>query len=102
MTELPPEITLENLLYRPEQVSDWWLGSGPAYFPAPMVVEFLLRHAGRTNDLVSIVMANGMCRTWARSSLLDQLGGGFHRYVHAAQSNGPLIPHFEKRGNEGP
>jgi len=41
-------------------------------------------------------MAEGLCGAMARSSLYDQAGGGFHRYVLTAQPGGALVPHFEK------
>ncbi|MFJ6819307.1 thioredoxin domain-containing protein [Streptomyces niveus] len=73
-----------------------WLGGGDTRFPASMVIEFLLRHHARTESEGALEMAEGMCDAMARSSLFDQLGGGFHRYVLRQQSNGTLVPHFEK------
>ncbi|MFK0175848.1 thioredoxin domain-containing protein [Streptomyces xanthochromogenes] len=73
-----------------------WLGGGDTRFPAAMVVEFLLRHHTRTGSEAALEMAEGMCEAMARSSLYDQLGGGFHRYVLRPRPGGTLVPHFEK------
>ncbi|WP_424861880.1 thioredoxin domain-containing protein [Streptomyces sp. MMS24-I29] len=72
-----------------------WFG-GDTKFPAGMVVEFLLRHHARTESRGALDMAEGLCRAMAGSSLFDQLGGGFHRYVLRQRPGGPLVPHFEK------
>ncbi|MFG3286984.1 thioredoxin domain-containing protein [Streptomyces sp. NPDC048111] len=73
-----------------------WLGSGDTKFPPGMVIEFLLRHHVRTGSEAALEMADGMCEAMARSSLYDQLGGGFHRYVLRPRPGGTLVPHFEK------
>ncbi|MFD5816807.1 thioredoxin domain-containing protein [Streptomyces sp. NPDC127038] len=73
-----------------------WLGTGDTRFPPSMVIEFLLRHHARTQSEGALEMAEGICDAMARSSLFDQLGGGFHRYVLRARPNGSLVPHFEK------
>ncbi|WP_406838670.1 thioredoxin domain-containing protein [Streptomyces sp. AHU1] len=73
-----------------------WLGGGDTKFPPSMVIEFLLRHHARTQSEAALEMAEGICDAMARSSLFDQLGGGFHRYVLRQRPGGPLIPHFEK------
>ncbi|MEU2583351.1 thioredoxin domain-containing protein [Streptomyces avermitilis] len=73
-----------------------WLGGGDTKFPPSMVIEFLLRHHARTESDGALEMAGGLGEAMARSSLFDQLGGGFHRYVLRQRSNGPLVPHFEK------
>ncbi|MFF3733845.1 thioredoxin domain-containing protein [Streptomyces sp. NPDC002476] len=72
-----------------------WFG-GDTKFPAGMVVEFLLRHHARTESQGALDMAVGLCRAMAGSSLFDQVGGGFHRYVLRQRPGGPLVPHFEK------
>ncbi|MEU3215463.1 thioredoxin domain-containing protein [Streptomyces sp. NPDC006971] len=72
-----------------------WFG-GDTKFPAGMVVEFLLRHHARTQSRGALDMAEGLCRAMAGSSLFDQAGGGFHRYVLRQRPGGPLVPHFEK------
>ncbi|MEU0631557.1 thioredoxin domain-containing protein [Streptomyces sp. NPDC005989] len=73
-----------------------WLGSGDTRFPPSMVIEFLLRHHARTESEGALEMAEGLCAAMARSSLFDQLGGGFHRYVLRQRPGGALVPHFEK------
>ncbi len=68
-------------------------GTAPK-FPPSMVLEFLLRHAGRARRLRR---ASGMLdRTldaMARGGLYDQLAGGFARY---SVDRGWVVPHFEK------
>ncbi|MET8029419.1 thioredoxin domain-containing protein [Streptomyces avermitilis] len=73
-----------------------WLGGGDTKFPPSMVIEFLLRHHARTESDGALEMAGGLGEAMARSSLFDQLGGGFHRYVLRQRPHGPLVPHFEK------
>ncbi|MER5559580.1 thioredoxin domain-containing protein [Streptomyces sp. NPDC002506] len=73
-----------------------WLGGGDTRFPPSMVIEFLLRHHTRTGSEAALEMAEGMCEAMARSSLYDQLGGGFHRYVLRPRPGAALVPHFEK------
>ena len=66
---------------------------GAPKFPPSMVLEFLLRHHGRTGDPVALEMASRTCEAMARGGIYDQLGGGFARYaVDAAW----VVPHFEK------
>ncbi|MFF8915383.1 thioredoxin domain-containing protein [Streptomyces sp. NPDC015032] len=76
-----------------DPASGWF--AGDTRFPPGMVVEFLLRHWARTESEGARDMAEGLCAAMARSSLYDQVGGGFHRYV-LRRPDGPLIPHFEK------
>ncbi|MGZ9933005.1 thioredoxin domain-containing protein [Streptomyces sp. NC-S4] len=73
-----------------------WFGGGDTKFPPSMIVEFLLRHHARTGAEGAREMAEGACGAMARSSLFDQVGGGFHRYVLRQQASGVLVPHFEK------
>ncbi|MET9364934.1 thioredoxin domain-containing protein [Streptomyces sp. NPDC006632] len=73
-----------------------WLGAGDTKFPPSMVIEFLLRHHVRTGSEAALEMAEGICEAMARSSLYDQLGGGFHRYVLRPRPGATLVPHFEK------
>ncbi|QFR00021.1 thioredoxin domain-containing protein [Streptomyces phaeolivaceus] len=77
-----------------DSTSGWFKGN--TKFPPSMVVEFLLRHHARTGSVAAGEMAEGLCGAMARSSLYDQVGGGFHRYVLLARTDGPLVPHFEK------
>ncbi|MFD9452933.1 thioredoxin domain-containing protein [Streptomyces sp. NPDC059985] len=73
-----------------------WIGSGDTKFPPSMVVEFLLRHHARTGSDGAREMAEGACGAMVRSSLFDQVGGGFHRYVLRPRPGADLVPHFEK------
>ena len=62
-------------------------------FPPSMVLEFLLRHHGRTGDETALHLASVTCEAMARGGIYDQLDGGFARYaVDAAW----VVPHFEK------
>ncbi|MCQ1578984.1 thioredoxin domain-containing protein [Streptomyces parvus] len=76
-----------------DPASGWF--KGDTKFPPSMVVEFLLRHHASAGSVAALEMAEGLCGAMARSSLCDQVGGGFHRYV-LTPSNGSLVPHFEK------
>jgi len=62
-------------------------------FPAPMVLEFLLRIYLRTGDAQAREMVEHTLIRMARGGIYDHVGGGFHRYSTDAQW---LIPHFEK------
>ena len=66
---------------------------GAPKFPPSMVLEFLLRHHGRTGDDVSLAMADRTLEAMARSGMYDQVGGGFARYSVDAKW---VVPHFEK------
>jgi uncharacterized protein YyaL (SSP411 family) len=73
---------------------DTWGGFGGApKFPPSMVLEFLLRHHGRTKDQRSLDMVAISCGRMARGGMYDQLGGGFARYSVDAHW---VVPHFEK------
>ena len=74
---------------------DWQNGGfgGAPKFPPSMVLEFLLRHWGRTGSDRALQMARGSCEGMARGGMYDQLGGGFARYSVDA---GWVVPHFEK------
>ena len=62
-------------------------------FPPSLVLEFLLRHHGRTGDTSALDMVAVTCEAMARGGLYDQLAGGFARYsVDVAW----VVPHFEK------
>ncbi|HVT65780.1 MAG TPA: thioredoxin domain-containing protein [Mycobacteriales bacterium] len=66
---------------------------GAPKFPPSMVLEFLLRHAARTDSSRSLEMVTITCEAMARGGMYDQLAGGFARYsVDAAW----VVPHFEK------
>ncbi|MFE9924142.1 thioredoxin domain-containing protein [Streptomyces sp. NPDC005774] len=77
-----------------DPASGWF--KGDTKFPPSMVIEFLLRHHVRAGSVAALEMAEGLCGAMARSSLYDQVGGGFHRYVLTPGIGGPLVPHFEK------
>ncbi|MFE9819994.1 thioredoxin domain-containing protein [Streptomyces sp. NPDC005773] len=97
--ELPGEEELAQALLgltREYDPVSGWLGGGNTKFPPSMVIEFLLRHHARTKSEGALEMAEGICEAMLRSSLYDQLGGGFHRYVLRQQVDGSLVPHFEK------
>ncbi|HET7475937.1 MAG TPA: thioredoxin domain-containing protein [Dermatophilaceae bacterium] len=66
---------------------------GASKFPPSMVLEFLLRHHGRTGSPTALRLAERTCAAMARGGIYDQLAGGFARYaVDAAW----VVPHFEK------
>jgi uncharacterized protein YyaL (SSP411 family) len=67
-------------------------GSAPK-FPAPMMLELLLRAYHRAGDEELLRMVTHTCRKMAEGGMYDQLGGGFHRYSTDARW---LVPHFEK------
>ncbi|MFF7308677.1 DUF255 domain-containing protein [Streptomyces sp. NPDC008137] len=77
-----------------DPASGWFKGG--TKFPPSMVIEFLVRHHARAGSVAALEMAEGLCGGMARSSLYDQVGGGFHRYVLTPRPGGPLVPHFEK------
>jgi uncharacterized protein YyaL (SSP411 family) len=66
---------------------------GAPKFPPSMVLEFLLRHHGRTGSRDALLMAERTCEAMARGGMYDQLGGGFARYSVDADW---VVPHFEK------
>ena len=66
---------------------------GAPKFPPSMVLEFLLRHHGRTGSATALEMASATFEAMARGGMYDQIGGGFHRYAVDA---GWVVPHFEK------
>ncbi|WP_446040205.1 thioredoxin domain-containing protein [Streptomyces sp. SID1121] len=66
---------------------------GAPKFPPSMVLEFLLRHHGRTGAEGALQMAADTCEAMARGGIYDQLGGGFARYSVDREW---VVPHFEK------
>ncbi|HEX7460739.1 MAG TPA: thioredoxin domain-containing protein, partial [Dermatophilaceae bacterium] len=82
----------EELLSRGYDVQNGGFGGAPK-FPPSMVLEFLLRHWGRTGSSRALQMAEGSCEAMARGGMYDQLAGGFARYSVDA---GWVVPHFEK------
>ncbi|MFE3639727.1 thioredoxin domain-containing protein [Streptomyces sp. NPDC059169] len=96
--EMPTEETQALALLqltRDIDPSTGWF-EGDTKFPPSMVIEFLLRHHARAGSVGALEMSEGLCGAMARSSLYDQVGGGFHRYVLTPRAGGPLVPHFEK------
>jgi len=65
---------------------------GAPKFPAPMVLELLLRRAA-DGDARALAMARRTLERMAAGGILDQLGGGFARYSTDASWT---VPHFEK------
>ncbi len=62
-------------------------------FPSSLPVRLLLRHHRRTRSPTSLEMAEVTLEKMAAGGLMDQVGGGFHRYSTDARW---LVPHFEK------
>ncbi|MDH2392142.1 thioredoxin domain-containing protein [Streptomyces sp. HNM0663] len=93
-TEETQALALLQLTRDIDPASGWF--KGDTKFPPSMVIEFLLRHHARAGSVAALEMAEGLCGAMARSSLYDQVGGGFHRYVLTPRADGPLVPHFEK------
>ncbi|MFR9795278.1 thioredoxin domain-containing protein [Streptomyces sp. MS06] len=87
-------LSLLQLTRDMDPASGWF--KGDTKFPPSMVIEFLLRHHARAGSVAALEMAEGLCDAMARSSLYDQVGGGFHRYVLTPRAGAPLVPHFEK------
>ena len=71
-----------------------WGGFGGApKFPPASTLEFLLRMHARTGSDDALAMARLTLDRMAAGGMVDQLGGGFHRYSVDAEW---LVPHFEK------
>ncbi|MFO0584139.1 MAG: thioredoxin domain-containing protein [Anaeromyxobacter sp.] len=66
---------------------------GAPKFPSSMPVRLLLRHHRRARDPRSLELATRTLERMAAGGLMDQLGGGFHRY---STDERWLVPHFEK------
>jgi uncharacterized protein YyaL (SSP411 family) len=62
-------------------------------FPSNVPIRLLLRHHRRTQDPSSLSMALFTLERMAAGGLMDQIGGGFHRY---STDERWLVPHFEK------
>jgi uncharacterized protein YyaL (SSP411 family) len=71
---------------------DGGIGHAPK-FPQPMIWEFVLRFAHRTDNPRAREMLRLTLGRMARGGMYDQLGGGFHRYSVDSRW---LVPHFEK------
>lgn len=62
-------------------------------FPAPRFLQFLAGEGVSRKDTPTLNRSLAVLREMARGGILDQVGGGFHRYsVDAAWQ----VPHFEK------
>ena len=66
---------------------------GAPKFPAPMLLEFLLRAWRRTGSARMLEMVTRSLDAMADGGIHDQVGGGFARYSTDAEW---LVPHFEK------
>ena len=66
---------------------------GAPKFPAPMILEFLLRAWRRSRDEATLGMVTRTLDAMADGGINDQVGGGFARYSTDAHW---LVPHFEK------
>ena len=62
-------------------------------FPAPLVLEFLLRAHARSADPSALTMVERTVEAMSRGGMYDQLAGGFARY---AVDDSWTVPHFEK------
>ncbi|MFC5051500.1 thioredoxin domain-containing protein [Rubritalea spongiae] len=93
--EVPEQAVLDRaavlLLESADQVEGGW-GSGPK-FPMPSHLSYLLRSWKRTGDEQLLNFVGFTADMMVRSGMMDQLGGGFHRY---AVDGKWLVPHFEK------
>jgi uncharacterized protein YyaL (SSP411 family) len=67
-------------------------GSAPK-FPRASAFNFLLRYHKRTSNEEARAMVLFTLREMAKGGMMDQLGGGFHRYSVDARW---FVPHFEK------
>ncbi|HET7754334.1 MAG TPA: thioredoxin domain-containing protein [Anaeromyxobacteraceae bacterium] len=66
---------------------------GAPKFPSSMPVRLMLRWHRRTLDQRALDIATVTLERMAAGGLMDQLGGGFHRY---STDERWLVPHFEK------
>ncbi|HEX2410584.1 MAG TPA: thioredoxin domain-containing protein [Solirubrobacteraceae bacterium] len=82
----PASLDAAQALLRRTYDADWGGWGGAPKFPAPSVIEFLLRRGERQ-------MALHTLRRMATGGMYDQLGGGFSRY---SVDNRWVVPHFEK------
>ncbi len=91
----PQRLQLEGAVHRLASTFDARHGGfgGAPKFPAPMVLEFLLRTWRRSRDAATLGMVTTTLDAMARGGIHDQVGGGFARYSTDATW---LVPHFEK------
>lgn len=62
-------------------------------FPRPVAFTFLFRYSRRTGSPRALEIATHSLRRMACGGVVDQIGGGFHRYATDAEWH---VPHFEK------
>ena len=67
--------------------------AGAPKFPSSLPIRFLLRYHRRTGDKDCLEMARLSLAKMAAGGMVDQVGGGFHRY---STDERWLVPHFEK------
>jgi uncharacterized protein YyaL (SSP411 family) len=67
--------------------------AGAPKFPSSLPIRFLLRYHRRTGDEDCLEMARLSLAKMAAGGMVDQAGGGFHRY---STDEMWLVPHFEK------
>ncbi len=91
----PQRLQLESAVHALARTFDARRGGfgGAPKFPAPMMLEFLLRAWRRSGDTTTLGMVVTTLDAMARGGIHDQLGGGFARYSTDAAW---LVPHFEK------
>jgi len=94
----PPDITiwLDEALRESTALFDaanGGFGTGPTKFPKAPLLSMLLTSYEARHDEKTLKMLTSTLMAMARGGLMDQLGGGFHRY---STDPGWDIPHFEK------
>jgi len=94
----PPDITLwlDEALRESTALFDTangGFGTGPTKFPKAPLLSMLLTSYEAGHDEKTLKMLTSTLMAMARGGLMDQLGGGFHRY---STDPGWDIPHFEK------
>lgn len=87
--------TVDSVVTDILSIFDWehgGLGFQPK-FPHPTVDQLLLLYSARTGDTLGIRASNLTLRKMYYGGIMDQIGGGFHRYSTDREW---WIPHFEK------
>lgn len=72
---------------------DGGFGPRPTKFPQPPLLSMLLVAHAQSKDPAVLKMATTTLMSMAQGGVMDQLGGGFHRYSTEPSWS---IPHFEK------
>ncbi|BCU66898.1 thioredoxin domain-containing protein [Sulfolobales archaeon HS-7] len=90
-TEIDPQLTTESIL----TYFDWDFGGieGGMKFPHPPVDSLLLAEAYWNNDDLAKKAVYLTLKNMYMGGLMDQVGGGFHRYTVDREW---WVPHFEK------